>query len=246
MSDFITIAGQIQEEIQSKGSLTATIIKRSMVGALAQLARYRTLFMEGEISVATTDGLAEAVGGTPTSWPHDIQMIDELWWEEEGATDPLRWPIPITASLDDVALRYRNLDAPGTARIACWHHGKLVFAPAWGGVYRLKGWYFKDARRNAADGALMTSASTTQTNAWFVDGLLCLKALAASIALATPYLRNEAAAGPQIAVYQSEIRRLKQEYQQKTGFAAQAPRYHPMTGRVDRLTIEGLATIVDP
>jgi len=246
MADFDTVGDQLEEEIQSRGSKTRTIINRSIVGALAQLARYRTLFMEGEISVSTSDGLSEAVGGTPTNWPHDIQMIDALWWEESGATDPLRWPIQVTASLDDALFRYHNGDARGQARVAAWHHGKLVFAPAFGGVYALKGWYFRDARRNTANGALITTASTTETNGWFVDGLLCLKALAGSIALASPYLRNEAAAGPQIALYQAEIRRLGQEYRQKTGFAAQAPRYRPMLGEVDRLTLEGLSTIVDP
>lgn len=247
MADFSTVATQIEEEIQSKGTKTLTIIKRSIVAALAQLARYRTLFMEGTISVSTSDGLEEAYGGTPASWPHDIQVIDTLWWEESGATDPLRWPIQVTPSLDDVAFRYRNADARGTARVAAWHHGKLLFAPAFGDVYALKGFYFRDARRNTADGALITTASTTQTNGWFVDGLLCLKALSASIALASPYLRNEAAAGPQIALYQAEIGRLKKEYQQKTGFAAQAPRYQPATDlRIDRLTVEGLSTVPSP
>lgn len=243
MSDFQTVAGQIEEEIQSKGTRTLTIIKRSVVAALAQLARYRTLFMEGTISVSTSDGLAEVFGGTPTNWPHDIQMIDTLWWEESGATDPMRWPIQLTASIDDAIFRYSNVDARGQARVAAWHHAKLLLAPAFGGVYALKGLYFKDARRNTADGALITTSSTTQTNGWFVDGLLCLKALSASIALATPYLSNETAAGPQIALYSAEIKRLKQEYLQKTGFAAQAPRYAPIEGRIDRLTIEGLSYI---
>jgi len=242
MSDFDTLCDQVEEEVQSRGSKTRTIINRSAVAALAQLARYRTLFMEGEISVSTSDGLAAAFGGTPTGFPADIQMIDRLWWEESGATDPVRWPISVVPTLDDVLFRYYNAHAAGVALVAAWHHAKLNFAPAFGGVYALKGWYFKDARRNAADGVLITAASTTQTNGWFVDGLLCLKALTTSIALATPYLRNEAAAGPQIAIYQSEKNRLVQEYRQKTGFAAQAPRYQPTEGLVDRLTVEGLSS----
>lgn len=228
--------------MQSRGSKTRTIVNRSAVAALAQLARYRTLFMEGDFSVSTSDGLAAAFGGTPTGFPLDIQMIDALWWEEAGVTDALRWPIPVVATLDDVAFRYFNGAARGTAKVAAWHHAKLNFAPKWGDIYALKGWYFRDSRRNTADGALITSASTTQTNGWFVDGLLCLKALTTSIALASPYLRNEAAAGPQIAVYQAEINRLKQEYRQKTGFAAQSPRYQPTEGLVDRLTVEGLSS----
>lgn len=243
MADFNTVGDQLEEEIQSRGSKTRTIINRSIVAALAQLARYRTLFMEGTIAVSTSDGLAEVFGGTPSGWPLDVQMIDALWWEEPGATDPLRWPIQLTASIDDAVFRYYNVDARGQARVAAWHHGKLLLAPAFGGVYALKGLYFKDARRNTADGALITTSSTTQTNGWFVDGLLCLKALAASIALATPYLANEQAAGPQIALYSAEIKRLKQEYLQKTGFAAQAPRYTPIEGKIDRLTIEGLSYI---
>lgn len=245
--DFDTVGDQLEEEIQNKGTKTRTIINRSIVAALAQLARYRTLFMEGTISVSTSDGLEEAYGGTPTNWPADIQIIDTLWWEESGATVPLRWPIQVTASLDDVAFRYRNADAKGTARVATWHHGKLLFAPPFGDVYALKGWYFRDARRDATTGNLITTSSTTQTNGWFVDGLLALKALSTSIALASPYLRNEAAAGPQISLYQAEIGRLKKEYQQKTGFAAQAPRYQPATDlRIDRLTVEGLSTVPSP
>lgn len=243
MADFDTVGDQLEEEIQSKGSKTRTIINRSIVAALAQLARYRTLFMEGDFSVSTSDGLASAFGGSPTGFPANIQMIDALWWSETTGTNPTRWPIKMTPSLDDVLFSYYNGFAQSQAKVACYHHERLVFAPKWGGVYTLGGWYFKDARRNTADGALITTSSTTQTNGWFVDGLLCLKALAASIALASPYLRNEAAAGPQIALYQAEIRRLGQEYRQKTGFAAQAPRYQPVEGRIDRLTIEGLSYI---
>lgn len=250
MSTFDTIGDEIEAEIQARGSKTRTIINQSIVYALAQLARYRVLFMEGTIgisaAVTTTDGLEEAFGGTPTNFPADIQQIDELWWEQAGVTDPVRWPIQMTTDVHQVAILLRNFSATGSPVKALWHHQKLVFAPKWGLPARaLKGYYYRDARRNTSDGALITIASTTQTNGWFVDGALCLKALASSVALANPYLRNEAAAAPMIALYQAEIGRLKAEYMQKVGYSAQAPRYHECLGLdySDRLVAEGLSTV---
>lgn len=234
MSNFETLRDEIYEDLQHRGTRTLTLVKKAIPAALRQLARYRVLFMEKDFSFNSSVGLASAYGGSPSGFPLDVQQIDELWYEL-GTTNPVRYPIPVSTSLKDVLYDHYNTATLGRAKVAVWHgtvergtddfQGKLLFAPAWDEILPVKGLYYRDARRDDTTGELIVEASTTATNPWFTEGAMCLKALTFSLVFANPYLRNEAAAAPQIAVYQAELARFRSEVFQKKGYSAQAERY---------------------
>lgn len=185
---FTSLHDLLYAQISIKTSKTSTILKESIVQALAILSKEKTTFSEDEASFATTaDG--PTYDSTTSGFPKDLLEVRRLYYKV--GSQPIEIPRvgmdELRFWMDEVSVLY--------PRGHSWHDRKLYLGPPPSGSLTLYLDYTKDARRNTADGALITTASTTQTNDWFDAGLEALKHKALEIFYKTPLFQDQGRAG---------------------------------------------------
>jgi len=165
---FTSLYNLLYAQVAFKTTKTTTILKQSMVEALDLLGA-KAPFSEEEASFLTTANDPTYDSAT-TGFPKDLKEISRLYYKT-GSTKPIEIP-----TIDMDTLRFWMDEVPVQfPRGRAWHDRKLYLGPPPNSVMTLYMDYLKDARRDAATGALITTASTTQTNDWFDAGLTALK-----------------------------------------------------------------------
>jgi hypothetical protein len=170
MSDFTTIAAELVTGVQNTHPNTTTLIKAAMVRQLANLQPEVIHFMETSGSFATVAGQTTYDGGT-VGFPKSLLRFDHLYYDMGSYTRPI-----FIIDLPTV----RDLQEQGQVaypRRAAWFAEKLQFGPAPAGAYTVKWDAILDSQKDTATGALLTTASTTQTNGWFTTGVVPFKHL---------------------------------------------------------------------
>lgn len=170
MADFQTVAAELVAGVLNTHPSTATLMKAAMVRQLDLLQPEIVPFMEVSDSFSTAAGTMVYTSAT-TGFPKSLLRFERLWYDLGSS---VRWLTPTD---------------PGTVRAlqeqpsqayppwVCWFEEKLQFGPAPAGIYVVKWDGILDSRKNTADGALITTASTIQTNGWLSDGLTAFRHL---------------------------------------------------------------------
>lgn len=212
---FSSLYDLLYAQIAVKTSKTTTVLKQSIVAALDLLSREKTSFTEDETSFATTASDPTYDSAT-TGFPKDLLEIRRLYYKvgskpiEIGpiGMDELRfW-------MDEVAAQYPRGHA--------WHDRKLYLGPPPNAALTLYMDYTKDARRDTATGALITVASTTQTNDWFDAGLNALKHKTLEVFYKTPLFQDQGRAGFAKVNTDEALYSLSEEHRQHVKPAGQA------------------------
>jgi hypothetical protein len=185
---FTSLHDLLYAQISVKTSKTSTILKQSIVEALTFLSKEKTTFTEDEASFTTVANQA-TYDSTTTGFPKDLLEVRRLYYKVGSQ------PIEIDkVSMDE--LRFWMDEVPTMyPRGRSWHDRKLYLGPPPNSALVLHLDYTKDARRNTSDGALITVASTTQTNDWFDAGLEALKHKTLEIFYKTPLFQDQGRAG---------------------------------------------------
>jgi hypothetical protein len=165
MSDFQTVAAEIVAGVLNTHPTTTALVKAAMVRQLQNLSSEVINFMEVSGSFSTVANQA-AYSGADAGYPDSLLRFDRLWYDLGNYARPLE-----VIDIFTIRALQEHGSAVHPTRI-CWYEEKLQFGPAPAGVYTVKYNAVLDARRNTADGALITTASTTQTNAWFTTGVV--------------------------------------------------------------------------
>lgn len=225
MSDFSTLTTSIYADVFQKNSLILQAIKDITVRQLKELSSFRTLMMEDTASFTLSTAspyLGEYADVSVSGFPPDLMEIDTLWYLVGTTTRYEITRLPMSE------LRFYDLPGSSISTGAypdawAWFDEKLYFAPKVSASRTIYMDYFKDATRNTANGAAITSASTTQTNPWFVRGAQALRyAVLAEFYLMPGWLdqaRADAAAGQRNAA----LSQLASEYHLRKGANLQAP-----------------------
>lgn len=192
MSDFSTIAAEIVAGVLNSHPNTSALVKAAMVRQLQALQPEVLPFMELAGSFNTVAS-QKSYTSADTGMPKGLLRFERLGYDMGSYLRPLE-------VVDVDTLRYLQ-EHPATAypfRVA-WYEEKLQFGPAPVGVYAVKWDVILDATKDTATGALLTAASTTQTNPWFLGPqVVVLKALTWADYFATsPDQRPELAASYQ-------------------------------------------------
>lgn len=167
MSDFQTMVSMCMARIDNRNDRVEPYVKETIVRHLRDLSHHRLRWMEGTFSFTTTADQVE-YGAGYTNFPLDIAVIDSLRRGDVGesvAEKELVGPY-------DVSDLRRASTAQSGAIPKYWgfHHEKLILSPGCGYALLVQGDYHRDATRDTATGNVITSASTTHTNPWFVEG----------------------------------------------------------------------------
>lgn len=158
-------------EVKLSGNTNTTAaLRRSLVRALSRLSAIRTAFTEEEFSLTTVIDQVE-YGTADAGFPVDaiaFELVEfdagNSWFEQLEHVDLVRLRAMI---------RHAGAVAdPRNPRIFTWWGGELMIAPAPKTAETLRGWYHRDARRDATTGTLIgtTAASDGYENPWFSDG----------------------------------------------------------------------------
>lgn len=171
MSDFSTIAAEIVAGVLNSHPNTSALVKAAMVRQLQALQPEVLPFMEKSGSFNTIANQATYTSAA-AGFPAGLLRFERIGYDMGSYLRPLE-------VVDMDTLRYLQ-EHPAAAypfRVA-WYEEKLQFGPAPVGVYAVKWDVILDATKDTATGALLTTASTTQTNPWFVlPQVAVLKAL---------------------------------------------------------------------
>lgn len=171
MSDFSTIAAEIVAGVLNSHPNTSALVKAAMVRQLQALQPEVLPFMELAGSFNTVASQA-AYTTASTGMPKGLLRFERLGYDMGSYLRPIE-------AVDVDTLRYLQESQPTAYpfRVA-WYEEKLQFGPAPLGVYAVKWDVILDATKDTATGALLTTASTNQTNPWFVlPQVAVLKAL---------------------------------------------------------------------
>jgi hypothetical protein len=172
----VTVGGLIQAimgsgEVKLSGNENAEAgLRRALVRALSRLSSKRTSFTETEFSITTVNGQV-SYGAGHSGFPRDAADFEVVEFDTgNGNFNELRQvPFPeLRAMVRDAG----NAVDPRQPRIFAWWDDQLHLGPAPKAAVTLRGWYHRDARRDAETGNLIdaTPASDGFTNPWLSDG----------------------------------------------------------------------------
>lgn len=170
-NDFASVAAECVAGVLNSHPATAGFIAAAMVRQLQALQPEVVPFMELSGSFNTVAGQGSYTTAS-TGMPKGLLRFERLGYDMGAYRRPLE-------VVDMETLRYlqEHPSAEYPFRVA-WYEEKLQFGPAPAGVYAVKWDVILDAAKDTTTGALLTSASTTQTNAWFLlPQVAVLKAL---------------------------------------------------------------------
>jgi hypothetical protein len=159
--DFQSVAADLVVGVLNSHPNTTTLMKAALVRQLANLKPEIVPWMEVSGSFATVANQA-AYSAADTGFPKSLLRFERLGYDM-GA---YRRPLEVT---DMETIRAVQEGASSAfPYLAAWYEEKLQLAPPPAGAYTIKWDAVLDCTKDTASGALLTVASTTQTNAWFL------------------------------------------------------------------------------
>lgn len=221
MATFAETKTDLVAEVLNSHPATGDKIAKAMVRTLQSLQPEAVPFMEKTGSFVTVNGTAAYSSTSPggTGFPANLLAFERLWYDL-GATP--QWLFVV--SIEEVRWFQEQAAVAYPVRVA-WYEKKLQFGPAPAGVYTVKWDGFLDSTLDTT-GAAITTASTTATNPWLTEGLICFKHLA----LADYYMTDPASARPDMAsnhaqLGQMQLTRLReaQKRRRDAGSSPQVP-----------------------
>lgn len=162
MSDFSTIAAEIVAGVLNSHPNTTALVKAAMVRQLLSLQAEKAPFMEKSGSFATVAGQATYTTAS-TGMPAGLLSFERLYYDQGAVPRFLE-----VVDIGTIRVLQEQASATYPFRVAWWEE-RLQFGPAPAGIYPVKWDVILDACKDTATGALLTSSSTTQTNAWFLS-----------------------------------------------------------------------------
>jgi hypothetical protein len=158
MGDFATIAAELVAGVLNTHPSTAGLVKAAMVRQLLNLQPEIAPFMERSGSFATVAGQA----AYPSAVPGGLLRFERLWYDLGNYRRPIE-----VADMDTIRGLQEHPAAEYPFRAAWWEE-RLQFGPAPAGVYSVKWDIILDATKDTPTGTILTAASTTETNPWFL------------------------------------------------------------------------------
>lgn len=193
MSTFSIIKAELVAEVLNTHPATATHMATVMVRQLLTVQSEAVTFMETYNSFSTVASQA-AYDSATTGFPKSLLRFDRLYYDLGSSI------IPIYTVERDGLRQLQELSPVSYPTSAAWIGERLEFGPAPLAAYTVKWDGILDATKDTATGDLITTASTTETNAWFTKGAVGLKALCLGDYYSTsPDQRPEMAAAQQRA-----------------------------------------------
>lgn len=216
MATFATVAAEIVAGVLNNHPNTTAHVKAAMVRQLLALQAEQAPFMEVPIAFSTIANQA-AYSGADAGFPDGLLTFQRLYYDMGSYLKP------IEAASMDLIRRLQETPATTYPWRAAWWQEKLQFGPAPSGIFAVKGDIILDSTKDAATGALITTASTTQTNPWFeLPQVTVFQHLVWSDYFATsPDQRPELAASHQQAAA-TQLARLREAGKTRQGLAAVA------------------------
>lgn len=161
MSDFNTIAVELVSGVLNSHPNTSALIKAAMVRQLGNLLPEIVPFMERSGSFTTLPGKGSYAPGD-AGFPAGLLRFERLWFDMGNYRRPIE-----LADMETIRALQEHPASECPFRVAWWED-RLQFGPAPNGAYTVKWDVTLDATKDTATGALLTTASTTETNAWFL------------------------------------------------------------------------------
>lgn len=225
MSDYASLVTSVYADVFQKNTLILSAIKDITVRQLKELSSFRTLFMEATASFSLSTAspyLGEYADSTVSGFPPDLMEIDTLWYLVGTTTRYEITRLPMSE------LRFYDLPGSSISTGAypdawAWHDSKLYVAPKVSAARTLYMDYFKDATRNTASGAAISSASTTETNPWFTRGAQALRYAVLAEFYSMPGWLDQARADAAAGQRNAALSQLAAEYHLRKGANLQAP-----------------------
>lgn len=217
-------------EIQNKSPESLTVLREAVLRQLRSLQSVRTLFMEETASFTlplTAPHLGQYANSALSGFPADVMEIDTVWRVAGTAKVAIRGPFDISEVRTYTSGHYpfTSTVETGLPEIWAWFDDKLWVAPVLDTATAMGFDYFRDATRDTASGAELTTASTTQTNPWFDRGEAALR----TAVLADYYSQGQFLDGAKAQAYLGQrnayLADLKVERRQRLGGNRQAPLY---------------------
>lgn len=160
-NDFSSVASELTASVLNSHPSTAALIKEAMVRTLQALQPEIVPFMEKSGSFSTVARQATYTAAD-AGFPLGLLRFERLGYDMGNYYRPLE-----VAPMDTIRMLQEHPAIEYPFRVAWWEE-RLQFGPAPAGVYTVKWDATLDATKDTATGALITTASTTQTNAWFL------------------------------------------------------------------------------
>lgn len=211
------------DEILNRNTKTTSTLQKCLVRVLKDVSPIRTLFMEASTSFTTVANQDE-YDATDAGFPADARELYLVFGEEGTTPNKRRWDIEGPLPLADVRIvRFNNPD--DRPRYFAWHAQTMIFAPQGTPAdLTIKVDYFRDATRDTATGAVLTTASTTQTNGWFDRGEEVLRGRTLAKYYRTRVGWDPASAEAQFQEAAIALRAITREYLETRGTGFQPPR----------------------
>jgi hypothetical protein len=187
MGTFASVLAELVAGVVNSHPSTSTLMAAAMVRQLQNLQPEAIPFMEitGTFNTAANQAAYTATQcGAPS-----LLRFDRLWYDLGNYARPL-----VVSDINSIR-QLQEMGAISYPLRICWQAEKLQFGPAPVGVYPVKWDAILDATKDTATGNLLTTASTTQTNAWFTEGVVPYRHLVwADFFLTSPDQRPDLAA----------------------------------------------------
>lgn len=216
MATFTEFTNQVYDEIDNKNSDTLTRVKQATVRCLKEVSSIPVLFMEETFSFATIAS-QEAYTVGHTGFPNDARVIYRVYYESGSA----RYEIPM-ASMDVARFHYSNLTTTQYPEGWAWFEQSMYLFPKPSGIVTIKGDYQRDATRDSSSGAVITTASTTQTNGWLDRGETAMRWRVMAEIYKLPSTRDQEAAAFCDLEYNRAVQILREEWHQTKHRGGQA------------------------
>ena len=159
--DFATIAAELTAGVLNTHPSVPALMKAAMVRQLGNLLPEIVPFMERSGSFTTIAGRA-TYSPADAGFPGGLLRFERLGYDMGSYIRPLE-----LASMDTIRALQESPASEYPFRVAWWEE-LLQFGPAPNGAYTVKWDVTLDATKDTATGDLITTASTTETNAWFL------------------------------------------------------------------------------
>ena len=220
MATFAEVKADLLAEVLNSHSSTEGKLAKAMVRTLQSLQPEAVPFMEVSGSFTTQNGVASYSHQTgAANFPRNLLAFERLWYDL-GASP--QWLFVV--GIEEVRWFQEQPAVAYPVRVA-WYEKQLHFGPAPAGSYAVKWDGFRDSTLDM-DGEAITDTSTTASNPWLNEGLVCFKHLA----LADYYMTDPASARPDMAsnhaqLGQMQLTRLReaQKRRRDVGSSPQVP-----------------------
>lgn len=171
---FSTFTSSVHGDVLNKHSTSLADLKAATVRQLGELASRRVHFMERTTTftlLVADPYLGDWVGEGVAGWPLDVREIDAVYYRASATSS---W-CPVTGPLTINEIRtyeppLRVAESPLSVYPLAWAWwDRKLWVPRVSGNVSLKIDYWKDGTRCETTGALISTASTNETNEW-LDG----------------------------------------------------------------------------